>query len=269
MSLVSVQHLARRVALISFNNAKKLNPMTEQLGRELAAAFSSLDPNTSSAVVLTGEGGNFSAGGDLDFLRARAAARVEENIDTMVAFYTLFLAPLRACPVPVIAAVSGACVGAGAALATACDMRAVSPSSRVGFTFTSGVAIHPGMGSTHFLPRVIGPAHAARLLLTGEMTTGAAMAGMGWGIEAAADGSGPEPALARAIDLAERAAAAAPLAVRETLATLRAAGDEGLERALQREAEAQAKCYAGPDFLRGVEAVASKQRPVWGQYADK
>ena len=138
-----------------------------------------------------------------------------------------------------------------------------------GFTFTSGVAIHPGMGSTHFLPRVIGPAHAARLLLTGEMTTGAAMAGMGWGIEAAADGSGPEPALARAIDLAERAAAAAPLAVRETLATLRAAGDEGLERALQREAEAQAKCYAGPDFLRGVEAVASKQRPVWGQYGDK
>ena len=262
--LVSVQHLPRRVAQITFTNAKKLNPMTEALGKELAAAFASLDPTRTSAVVLAGEGGNFSAGGDLDFLRARAAARPEANIDTMVAFYSLYLAPLRACPFPTIAAVSGACVGAGAALATACDMRVVASSARVGFTFVSGVAIHPGMGSTHYLPRVLGPGHAARLLLTGDLLSGREMAAMGWGREA---GEEAEAALPRAIALAERAAAAAPVAARETLATLRAAQDRGLEEALQREAEAQALCYAGADFLAGVEGVAAKTRPVWQQYA--
>ena len=87
---------------------------------------------------------------------------------------------------------------------------------------------------------------------------------MGWAQEAVEEA---EAVLPRAIALAERAAAAAPLAVRETLATLRAAQDRGLEEALQREAEAQALCYAGPDFLAGVEGVATKTRPVWQQYA--
>jgi enoyl-CoA hydratase len=261
-SLVSVTHLARRVAQITFTNSKKLNPMTAALGEALRGAFASLDPAHTSAIVLTGEGSSFSAGGDLDFLRARAAANPEVNVDTMVDFYRLFLTPLRGCPFPVIAAVSGACVGAGAALATAADMRIVSATAKVGFTFTSGVAIHPGMGSTHYLPKAVGPQQAARLLLTGEMVSGRDMAAMGWALEAVEE----QQVLPRAIALAERAAAAAPVASRETLATLRAALDQDLEAALKKEAEAQAICYAGKDFLLGLEGVVKKQQPVWSQY---
>lgn len=254
-----------RVAHITFTNPKKLNPMTEAVGKELRAAVQALDRKATSVIVLNGEGENFSAGGDLDFLRARAASTPEQNIDTMVSFYNLFLGPLRASPFVTIAAVTGAAVGAGAALATACDMRVVASTAKVGWTFTSGVAIHPGMGSTFFLPKAVGQQNANRLLLGGELLSGRQLAAMGWALEAVDDTSAVLP---RAVSLAETVAATAPAAMRETLLTLRARDDEGLQAALQREAEGQAVCYAGPDFLKGLDAIVSRKKPVWGQYED-
>jgi len=263
MALVLLKKLPNRVAILSFNCPKQLNALTFPVGEAFSAAFASLDSST-SCVVLTGEGDSFSAGGSLEFLRARAHAPAAENVSTMLNFYSAFLRPLRSCKVPVIAAVQGNCVGAGAALASACDMRVVSASARVGWTFTSGVAIHPGMGSTHYLPALVGQQNAARLLLGGDLLPGRELFRMGWAVEEAEDDARTLP---RAIKLAERIAANAPRAVAETVRTLRDLGDEGLALALQREAEAQAVCYAGPDFLVGVEAVANKTKPVWGQFS--
>jgi enoyl-CoA hydratase len=262
--LVTSQTLpSSRVAIITLNNPSKLNALTEAIGDELGAAFRALDPARVSAVVLTGAGAAFSAGGDLDFLRARAKAEPRANVATMVAFYKRFLLPLRRSPLPIVAAVNGAAVGAGACLASAADARVVAADARVGWTFTSGVAIHPGMGATHYLPQLVGPSAAAGLLLGGALVSGSRAAALGWGEEAA----GADACVERAVALAAQWAAAAPVAVRATAATLRAAADAGLEAALQREAEAQAACYAGPDFLEGVESVATKRKPVWTQHA--
>jgi enoyl-CoA hydratase/carnithine racemase len=259
--LVTTQILPSRVALITLHNPLKFNALTEAMGDELGASFSSLERQV-SAVVLTGAGAAFSAGGDLDFLRARARATPVDNVTTMVAFYKRFLLPLRHCPVPVVCAVNGAAVGAGACLASAADARIVAAGAKVGWTFTSGVAIHPGMGATFYLPKLVGPAAAADLLLGGQLVSGSRAAALGWG-EGAVDAGA---CVDRAVALATQWAAGAPVAVRATVATLRAAADAGLDAALQREAEAQAACYTGPDFVEGVESVAGKRKAAWKEY---
>jgi enoyl-CoA hydratase len=248
-----------RVAILTLSDEARLNPMTEKLGDSFGKAFASLDYRTVCAVVLTGAGRAFSAGGDLDFLRARAAATQSENFTTMLRFYRLFLTPLRSCPVPTIASIHGPAVGAGACLATACDMRLVSSAAKVGFTF-AGLGIHAGMAGSFYLPKAIGPGAAARLLLGGEIISGERAAQLGWAELVEGD------ALTASVAAGERIAAGAPQAVRGMTRTLRSAADVGLDAALEREAAAQAQAYAGADFRTGVEAVASKTRPVWTEF---
>lgn len=261
---VLLTRLPHRVALLTLRSPP-VNAMTTSMGKDWGEAFREIQRGDDiSCLVVTGEGGSFSAGGDMGFLRSRASCTLAENEKTMLDFYKLYLDPLRHCPYPVIACVHGNVVGAGACLATACDIRVVAKCARVGFTFTSGVAIHPGMGGSHFLPQVIGMQNASRLLLSGEIVSGEEMVSMGWGVGPVET---PSQALPRAIAMATKIAAAAPVALYETLKTLRARGNEGLGAALEREAKAQAVCYSGPDFLHGVESVVKKEKPNWTQYA--
>ena len=268
--LVTTELLAsRRVCVVTLNDPARLNALTEPMGDAFARALAGLDLASVGAVVLRGAGDKaFSAGGDLEFLRARGAAPRAENVRTMLAFYARFLGPLRGCRVPVVAAVAGAAVGAGACLATAADCRVVASSARIGFTFPA-LGIHAGMGGTHFLPRVVGPGHAAHLLLSGEIVSGAAAARMGWAQGGEALGGDASAVVAAAVELAAKMAAGAPAAVRAMTRTLRAEGNHGLEEALEREAHAQARNYEGEDFRRGLEAVASKaMAPTqWTQWA--
>ena len=253
---------ALRVAVLTLSWPGRLNALTVALGEAFGAAFAAL-PRGACAVVLTGGGGAFSAGGDLAFLRARAAAPPLENIATMRRFYAAYLSPLRGCALPVVAAVAGAAVGAGACLAGAADVRIAAARARIGYTFTSGVAIHPGMGATHYLPRAVGPAAAAELLAGGALVSGARARELGWAQHLVEE---DEAALPAAVQLAAGMARNAPLATRAALRTLRAAADAGLDAALKREAEAQALCYAGADCLEGLAAMAEKRAPVWTQY---
>jgi enoyl-CoA hydratase/carnithine racemase len=243
-----------RVAVLCLNDGARLNALTEDMGDSFGAALSALDYRATGAVVLTGAGRAFSAGGDLAFLRARAAAAPLANASRMRDFYARFLRPLRACRVPVVAAVHGAAIGAGAALATAADVRCVAAGARVGFSFAQ-LGIHAGMGSTHFLPRAVGPGAAARLLLTGETVGADEAAALGWALRGGADD---------ALRLAAAMARGAPAAVRGMTRTLRAAADAGLQAALDREAHEQAACYATEDFRLGLHAVAAKApTPDW------
>jgi len=119
------------------------------------------------AVVLTGAGRAFSAGGDLQFLYDRAKDTPSRNAVIMRRFYEKFLS-VRRLPVPVVAAVNGHAIGAGLALALACDVRVCSAEAKMGITFV-GLGLHPGMGSTHFLPRLVGVQQASLLMLTGRL----------------------------------------------------------------------------------------------------
>lgn len=144
------------VATITLNAPKRLNALTVPMGDAFAEVVASLATDTGdvSSVIVTGAGRAFSAGGDVQFLRDRCADTPSRNAAIMRGFYQRMLC-LRELPVPVIAAINGHAIGAGLAFALAADFRIVAEDASLGVTFTK-LGLHPGMGSSHFLPQLIG-----------------------------------------------------------------------------------------------------------------
>lgn len=252
------------VALVVFDDPERRNAMTEAMGRALTDVVARLaaDPAV-RAVVLTGAGAAFSAGGDLAMLEEKArAGRAEpgepartRNRSFMRSFYAHFLS-VRELPVPSIAAIQGAAVGAGLAVALACDLRVAARDARLGLNFAR-LGIHPGMGSSWTLPRLVGPAHAADLLLSGRMLDGAEAERIGLVNRAVP----ADAVLAEALDLAAEIAACAPVAVRGTKRALARAFEVGLDEQLEFEAEQQAVCYETADLAEGLRAARERRAP--------
>ena len=136
-------------------------------------------------------------------------------------------------------------------------MRIVNADAKLGLNF-SRLGIHAGLGSTHFLPALIGNQAASYMLLTGKLISGTEAVRLGVALEAC---PGPEATMDRAMQIAHEIAECSPVACQSTLMTLRERQDEGLSRALQREADSQALCYAAPDLLEGLAAVKEKRAP--------
>lgn len=251
------------VATLTFNRPRARNAMTVAMGGEFERAVEDLAGRADvRAAVLTGRGAAFSAGGDLSFLLARADSTPAENAREMREFYGRFLS-VRRLPFPVVAAINGHAVGAGLCLALACDARVAASRAKLGLTF-SELALHPGMGATHFLPRLVGPETAARMLLGSEMHSGeeARRVGLVSEVVPCAAGERDEDVNARTLErataLAQKYASLSPVALRTITETLRNAGGEGLERALRREADAQAVCYSSAEYRAAVEAMQAR-----------
>lgn len=263
-ALVGLELRDDGVALVRFQDPDRLNAMTRAMGEALRDRVSELRASPEvRVVVLSGAGRAFSAGGDLSMIEGMARAGREqpgeprrgEHRDAMVAFYHLFLS-VRDLPVPTVAAVQGAAIGAGFAVALACDLRVVDQAARLGLNFVR-LGIHPGMGSTWLLPRLAGPSRAADLLLTGRRLDGVEAGRLGL-----ADRVVPgERVLDEAMALAAEIAAAAPLAVRGTKAALRRALATDLETQLGWEAEQQAVCYETDDLAEGLAAARERRPP--------
>jgi enoyl-CoA hydratase/carnithine racemase len=213
-------------------------------------------------VVLTGAGRAFSAGGDLAMIESRAeqgaknGPRGRRQIrDGMRSFYKLFLA-VRDLPCPAIAAINGAAIGAGFCVALACDVRIVSAEAKLGLNFTQ-LGLHPGMGATWTLPRLVGSSRAAELLFASRVFSGAEAAAFGLASRAVA----PAEVLPAARALAAELAACAPLAVRGVKRALRRSESATLEDQLSFEAEEQAACFESRDVHEGLAAVKDKRSP--------
>jgi enoyl-CoA hydratase len=263
------------VATLTLNDPERRNAMSQAMGETFAARVAELarDPGL-RAVILTGAGRAFSAGGDLSMIQGRAdqagpgpstggpgrgapgGARPAVR-DAMRAFYGLFLT-LRDLPCPTIAALGGAAVGAGLCVALACDVRIASATARLGLNFTA-LGLHPGMGATWTLPRLVGPARAAELLYSGRLVTGEEAAAMGLVNRAVA----PERVLPAARELAAEFAAAAPLANRAVKRALARTASATLEDQLGFEAEEQAACFATRDVQEGLAAARERRKPVF------
>jgi len=252
-----------RVAKVTLNVPEKMNAMTSEIASEFGKVVAHLveDPSEYGAVVVTGAGRAFSAGGDLDWLRRRCRDTPSRNSKIMHDFYNKFLC-VRQIPLPVIAAINGPAIGAGLCFAMACDVRIVAASAKLGFTFV-GLGLHPGMGATHLVASVAGYEVAHRLLLSGDLVSGAEARELRLCTEVAPDGPAAQE---RAMRLAERMAAQAPVAVRATVRSLRQKQDLGLESALWREADAQSYGYSTADCREGIEAVAEKRAPKFTMY---
>jgi enoyl-CoA hydratase/carnithine racemase len=258
--LVRVADQDAGVVLLTLSDPDRRNAMTEEMGAHLSGALTGLAARPEvRVVVLTGAGAAFSGGGDLAMLEEKAA-RAKSGLDqtaSMRRFYDAFLSVVDV-PVPVLAAVNGHAVGAGACVALACDLAIVSTTARIGFTF-SRLGIHPGMGGSWTLPRLVGPQRAAELLYTGRLVTGEEAVGYGMALEAVPAAE----VLPRTLALAARIAASAPQPVRQLKRSLAGAGDRTLAQQLDVEASAQAENYRTADVEEGLRAARERREPTF------
>ncbi|KAI8929404.1 3-hydroxybutyryl-CoA dehydratase-like protein, mitochondrial [Entophlyctis helioformis] len=248
------------VVVLAFNRPDSLNPLTAAMGEEFTQVLGDLGQSADvRALVLTGNGRAFSAGGDLEFLRERTRTSPMDNQAIMRAFYHRFLTPLINLPVPTIAAINGHAVGAGLCVALACDLRLASTKAKMGLNFVR-IGLTPGMGGSFTLPIIAGPQAAARLILTGDLVAASEAAALGLVLRQVEH----DHLMAESMALARRIASASPVAVRQTVKTLRMRFHDGaFERALQREADTQAICYGSADMAEGLDAIAQKRDPVF------
>jgi enoyl-CoA hydratase/carnithine racemase len=164
---------------------------------------------------------------------------------------------MRACPQPIVAALDGVCVGAGAIVAMASDLRIAHPNTKTAFLFTRVGLAGCDMGACAILPRLIGQGRASELLFTGRVMT--AGEGERWGFH---DRLADDP-LAEALGQARALADGPNFAHGITKTQLNTEWAVSLETAIEMEAQAQAICMATNDFRRACEAFAEKRTPVF------
>ncbi|MGO4340571.1 enoyl-CoA hydratase/isomerase family protein [Pedococcus sp. 2YAF34] len=246
----------RRVAVVTLDLPERRNSMSGPMTASWVEVMRLLRADGDlAAVVVTGAAPAFCAGGDLTWLVSDPDASVPDLRTRMLAFYRSWLA-VRDLEVPTIAAVNGAAIGAGMALALACDLRYVASDARLGVPFTA-LGLHPGMATTWSLPDVAGSAVARDLLLTGRLVTGSEAVQLGLASRALP----ADAVLVESLAAAERIAAAAPVATRLTLQALRSGGHADHETAMQWEALAQATTLATEDVQEGIAAAAARRTP--------
>jgi enoyl-CoA hydratase len=249
------------VAVLTLDDPERRNAMTEAMGDDLAARAEELAGDDDlRVVVLTGSPPAFSGGGDLGMLEDLARRTRDEGFDAtgfMQAFYRRFLS-VRTLPVPSIAAINGHAIGAGLCVALACDLRLVAAEAKLGLNFAR-LGLHPGMGGSWFLPRLLGAQRAAAWLYTGQLVDGAQAASEGLAL-AAAPG---DQVLADALALARQIATASPVVVRQLKANLAEVEHRDLEAALLAEAQAQAVSYGTDDLVEGLAAARERRAPVF------
>lgn len=248
------------VVILELNRPKSLNNLTISLADALQTAVDEISADRSvRAVMLTGSGKAFSAGGDLDWLHARTTEKYpNNNTEVMHKFYNRFL-HIRNIPVPVITYINGAAIGAGLCLALATDVRVAEASAPMSLNFLK-LGIHPGMGVTHTLHQIVGTQTAAEMILTAATITGKQAQEKGLVVAAI---EGDSAAREYALNLCRSIAQNAPSATRSYVKTLRSQVGLGLDQALLREADAQATSYASPELPLGLEAVRSKRTPTF------
>ncbi len=246
------------ISKITLNRPEKHNAMTAEMGAAFSDAVDRINEASEPRVVLIeGAGRAFCAGGDFSLIEGNSKKSAEENRRTMPEFYWSFLSVTRL-RVPSIAVLHGAAVGAGLCLSAACDLRLAAKEAKLGANFVR-VGLHPGMGATWLLPRLVGPAVAAELLLTGKLVSGEEAERIGL-VNVAA----PRQELAALVKkTAEEIASAAPIAVRQTKETLIRPLREALDAQLAREAECQAVDFSTEDLWEAVEAFRAGRAPVF------
>lgn len=246
------------VATLTLNRPESRNAMTPAMGEEIRAAVDLLQNDSQvRVVVVTGAGKAFSGGGDLGML-ARDA-----GLDSHGAgmggppreFYERFLS-IRALPMPTIAAINGHAIGAGLCFALACDLRIAAADAKMGMTFTK-LGIHPGMGATYFLPRLIGTARACELLFAGSILDAPTAERLGLLNRVVP----PEDFAAAVRALAAEIAAAGPIAIRLVKRAIYQGLQHSLEEALELESTQQAATFKTADAREGITAVMEKRAP--------
>lgn len=248
------------IATVKLDRPDRKNPLTFDSYAELRDWFRDLVyADDVNAVIFASNGGNFSSGGDVhDIIGPLTKMSMKELLNFTRMTGDLVKAIIN-CGKPVIAAVDGVCVGAGAIIAMASDLRIATPAAKCAFLFTRVGLAGCDMGACAILPRIIGQGRAAELLYTGRSMS--ADEGAAWGfynkvVEADALDS-------EAFTMASRIASGPSFANMMTKTMLAQEWCMSIEQAIEAEAQAQAICMKTVDFERAYNAFVAKEKPVF------
>ncbi len=244
------------VVTLTLNRPDIRNAMDVALTEAFSAAVEGVraDPDV-RALIITGAGSAFCAGGDLSWIKPGPDANVPDMRAKMRSFYPRFLG-VRSLDIPVIAAINGHAVGAGLCLAMACDIRIASQEAKLSAPFTR-LGMHPGMAATYLLTRLIGAARAADLLFTSRTIDGAEAERMGL-VNRAVPAS---DVVKVANETAAMIAANAPLPMGMVKRAIYIAEHADISTMLEYEGLAQPITMATADLQEGLSAVREKRAP--------
>lgn len=244
------------VTELMLNRPERRNALDLATFLELEEAIGKLPATGARVLLIHGAGGNFCAGADLRRVGEVLDADWGE-VDQMLMSCGRIMAALRRLTAATVCALDGHAVGAGAALALACDLVITTPSARLALgSFKLGMT--PDGGLSFLLARAIGPRNLVKMALTGTDLDGSAMAALGIAAEVAADGA----ALQRAREVARQVADTAPPLA---LAGLRELADratvQGLEEQFELEAAWVRTLRKSADFHEGISAFLERRAP--------
>ena len=251
--------LSRGVARITLDRPQKLNSLTFEVYRELAETFEALGQRGECrAILLTGRGRGFCSGGDQHDIIAELFSRDMAGLVEFTRMTGRLIHAICTVPRPVVAAVNGVAVGAGAVIAAACDLRVAAAQARFGYLFPRVGLCGADMGAAYLLPRLVGRGRAAELLLFGDLIDAAEALRIGLVNRVVPDA---DAAVALGEEWALVLARGPAFAHAMTKKMLDAEGQLGLAEALEAEAQAQALCMQHPDFRAAHEAFVAKRAP--------
>ena len=252
---------ATSVATITLDRPERLNALTFDVYRELRETFDALDDPKEApgvrAIVLTGAGKAFCSGGDVEAIIGELFARDAKGLLEFTRVTGALIRSMIRCRRPIVGALNGTVAGAGAVIASACDVRIASETAKIAFLFTKVGLSGADMGASWLLPRIVGLGRAAELLMTGDFVDAATAERIGLYHRVVPE----EACLATARDWAARLAAGPSFALEVTKKMLYREAAMDLDAALEAEVEIQSICMQDPNFREAYEAFRAKRKP--------
>jgi enoyl-CoA hydratase/carnithine racemase len=244
------------VATLTLDRPDKLNSLTFDVYREMGDVLEAMDEHDEvRSVVITGEGRAFCSGGDVSDIIGELFARDAKGLLAFTRMTGRLIGNIRRLRRPVVAAVNGVAVGAGAVIALACDFRVASDTATFAFLFPKVGLCGADMGAGYLLPRVVGLARASELLFVGDRIDAAYAERIGLVNKVVPQAE----CLATATSLAERLASGPAFAHTMTKQMLESEYAMSLDQALEAEAQAQAICMQHSDFRTAYDAWKAKK----------
>ena len=251
---------ASGVATLTLNRPERLNALTFEVYAELRDTFAALDTEPGvRAIVLTGTGKGFCSGGDVEDIIGALFGRSPEGLLEFTQMTCDVVKHMRRCRRPIVAALNGTVAGAGAVLATACDVRFAAESARIAFLFVKVGLSGADMGVSWLLPRLVGQGNASELLFTGDFITAQRAHEMGLYQHVLPQAELMPAASAFAEKLARGPSEA--LAVSKQAIALESTMT--LEQALDHEARVQAELMLHANYREAYEAFRAKRTPTF------
>lgn len=246
------------VCTLTLNRPERLNALTTDVANELKEAIKGALKNGVRAIVLTGAGRSFCAGGDLREMQELAGreGKVDAFFDEPLQVLNELVLLIRNAPVPIIAAVNGVASGGGCNLALACDLVVAAESAKFNQAFIK-IGLTPDIGGSFILPRLIGWKRAAELMFTGDMVNARSAYQMGMINSVVSDAE----LMAHVRSLAEKLASAPTAAIGRIKRLLESSAVNDYESQLEIERKTQIESGQTKDFVEGVAAFLEKRPP--------